>query len=75
MMLVKASIVFNNGDALESVLCKVDYEKKVIFTYSDSFDKNGFIPLSSIMKFEFKGYHDSEKGEIDSSDMQADEGW
>lgn len=72
MKLIKAGIIFNSGDALENVLCKVDYDKNVIYLYSEAGDRTGLIPLSSMMKLEFKGYYDTEQGDIDSS---VDEGW
>jgi hypothetical protein len=75
MLLIKAAIVFNNGDIDEKVVCRVNYDARVVGLYNESFERVGFIPFEAIMKFEFRGYVDSEKGDVAQSELQADEGW
>ncbi len=72
MKMIKAALTLVNGDLEENALCKVDYAKQIVVLYEESGDRKGFIPLSSVLKFEFKGYYDPENSDSDSS---VDEGW
>lgn len=72
MKMIKAALTLVNGDLEENTLCKVDYQKQIVVLYEESGDRKGFIPLSSVLKFEFRGYYDPENG---NSEPGIDEGW
>ena len=72
MKMIKAAITLINGDLEENTLCKVDYAKQIINLYDESGERKGFIPISSVLKFEFREYYDPDSSDTESS---VDEGW
>jgi hypothetical protein len=75
MIIIKAGVTFINGDSEDKLLCKVNYDKHVIDLYNEAGDRTGIIPLSSVLKLQFEGYYDTDKGELADNQNQIEEGW